>query len=148
MGRVLPSFGELPSRCLGFGHNERGATAVEFAIAAMAVLAILFVIVELGRLSLTKHDLERAVRVAGREAIVRSSNSENPINQSGVESLVRQTVQTLENPSLSVNVSYPTGNVAGANVVINAQYQYSSFLPFLPVFATTLGSDFTGLIMY
>src|SRR5689334_2691890 len=57
-----------------FGRSNAGATAVEFAMAAPILFALMFAVVEFGRAWWTKNSLQYAIERAARYAVVCTNN--------------------------------------------------------------------------
>lgn len=140
-------------------HFQRGAGMVEFAIAATALLLVMFGILEFGRVMYTYHTVSNAARLGARWAIVRGSNcsvldhcnatssdiqtwvqSQVPLVDSGVLS-VAATWSTSKDPSVNCSVTDPSGNnVQGHLVCVTVSYPFNFALPFVSRTALTLSS--------
>ena len=95
-------------------RNNRGATAVEFALVLPLFLLLVLGIVDFGRYFFVEHTLQYATREGMRLALVgRTLNDANGNPMSRVDSIIK-TIQ--DNASLAVNPSslsiyiYPIGN--------------------------------------
>ena len=128
--------------------REEGSVAVEFAVGAICLYTAVLGIIELGRFGFVQQSLERAVRLAGREAIVRSVDSPSPIDASGVESLVRSHALSGNGAALQVTATYPSGNQTGEVVIINASYPFTSIFFILPSSTINIEAHFTGSIVF
>lgn len=60
----------MNARPLSFKHAQRGAAAVEFAFVAAILFALLFVILEFGRLFFAINSVQEVTRRAAREQVV------------------------------------------------------------------------------
>ena len=147
----------MMGRAIGCGHrsglgrlrrDSAGGAGIEFALSAMALFAFLFALIETGRVAFTQHALERALRDAGRQAIVRSDDSGNTINTADIEALVRASAFIADDPSLTVTTTYPAGNVVGETLQISATYTVQLVVPFLPFSDIELSADYNGTILY
>ena len=130
-----------------FHKDRRGAAATEFAVVGATLFAFLFGVIEVGRMAFSQHVLDMALRHAGRAAIVRSSDSANPIDTAGVETLVRQAAGLLDDGALAVTVTYSSGNTVGNPLLIDATYQFDVTAAFVPLGSITLSATYTGTII-
>ena len=62
------------NRVRAFGRSNAAATAVEFAMAAPILFALMFAIIEFGRAWWTKNSLQYAIERAARYAVVCTNN--------------------------------------------------------------------------
>jgi Flp pilus assembly protein TadG len=108
---------------LKFWHNRRAATAVEFALSAIALLAFLMAIFNLGWLGFSLGALARGVQTAARSSAVYTSAQ-------------YATTQTFVTPSCSTTVGYfnsavspplPTaGTATGSNPLLTVGWTNNS----------------------
>lgn len=67
----------LPTRLRRFARNERGATAVEFALIALPFLALTFMTIETAVVFLAQETLETAASEAGRQVMTGQAQSQS-----------------------------------------------------------------------
>ncbi|HKX27751.1 MAG TPA: TadE/TadG family type IV pilus assembly protein [Blastocatellia bacterium] len=143
-------------------RNERGSTIVEFAIAAVMILTVLFGVIEFARLFWTRTALMSAAHRGARYAIVRKNDT------AGVDAVKKMTVYgdpaadvstaTPLVPGLTIsNVSVDYKNWDGlrlsarANVSITG-YQFSFAIPLLgatitmPTYRAALPGESAGFV--
>jgi len=107
------------------GNNgERGQAMVEFALVAPMLFLVLFGIVQFGIAFMHSVALTDAVRAGARKASV-SRSSANPT--AAASSAVLNAATDLNQSTLSgrIQVTAPSGWVAGGNVTVSATYPYS-----------------------
>lgn len=140
-------------------YRERGASMVEFAIAATALLLMMFGILEFGRVMYTYHTVSNAARLGSRWAIVRGSgcavldhcNATSADIQTWVQSQVPMvdsntlsvsaTWSTSTDPSVDCSASDPTGNNGmGHLVCVTVSYPFNFAVPFVSQTPLTLTS--------
>lgn len=83
----------------GFRHNQRGASAVEFALLALPFFAMLFGIVEGGRLLWTQIGLQHAVEMASRCASLVDDSNPHPCPGTSVQTYAASQAYGLNPPS-------------------------------------------------
>jgi Flp pilus assembly protein TadG len=133
-------------------HAERGSGIVEFAIAASALLFVIFGVVEFGRALYLYHTVSNAARLGSRWAEVRGADCSAPLdhcNASGsdiqtyIQSVVPAAVDsntfqvtaawsTSTDPNVDCSTSTPLGNNAPGHLVcVTVAYPFSFALPFI-----------------
>ena len=135
--------------------GERGASMVEFAIAATVSLTVTFAVLEFGRALWTYNALADAARKGARYAVLHEATAIDDVkrmvvygNTAGTGNPVVQNLSTT-----NVEVTYPGFGMdqGTVNVSIN-NYQFQFVLPLLPVSiqmpspTTTLTGECAGLI--
>ncbi len=135
--------------------NERGATLVEFAIAATVFLTAMFAILEFGRALWVHNALTDAARRGARYAVIhRSSDIDSVKNVVVYGDPAGGTQPLVENLTpANVTVSYSNFSLnSGTATVGITNYQFQFVLPFLgttismPNYSTTLTAESVGLI--
>ena len=71
-----------------YGKNQKGSTAVEFALIAIIFITVLFAIMEAGRIFWTQNTLQYAIEVASRELLV-----DNSLSEAEVEAIAAQKIE-------------------------------------------------------
>jgi Flp pilus assembly protein TadG len=140
-------------------RDERGAALAEFSLVAAIMLAVLFGVIEIGRLMLVYTTLADAARAGARYAIVHgalrtgsgvdgpSGPSDNPPQVVTVVTNIT-TAAGLLPAHLTVTVHYPNGtNTTSSPVTVRAAYAYVPVSLFLPL-TVNLGSTTEGMICY
>jgi Flp pilus assembly protein TadG len=122
--------------------NERGASAIEFAIVLPVLLLILFGIIEFSLLMFDKAVLTNASREGARAGIVYRS----PTRMSAPEitAVVNGYCQnhlisfgsTTPVPAVDINPEDPSGIASGETLIVTVSYTYDFLL--LPSFVTRL----------
>ncbi len=147
-------------------HAQRGASMVEFAISASALLLIMFGILEFGRVMYTYHTVSNAARLASRWAMVRGSgcsaldhcNASSADIQNYVNSIVPMvdsststasgcssaglcaTAKWSNSSDPSVDCSDDGTNAPGHLVCVTVSYPFNFAIPFVSSTALTLSS--------
>jgi len=113
---------------MGFARNERGQTAVEFALVAPILIVLLLAIIQVG---VAFHDyvtITDAARAGARKAIVARLSGGD---LTAAQQAVRDSASGLNQATLGVSVTDPTWNQAGSLVTVTATYPYSINIPLL-----------------
>ena len=124
---------------MGIARNERGQTAVEFALVAPILIVLLLGIIQVG---VAFHDyvtLTDAARAGARKAIVARFSGGS---LSDAETAVRNSASDLNQKKLGVSVTDPTWNTPGSVVTVTATYPYSINIPLLGL--TLMKGDLTA----
>jgi Flp pilus assembly protein TadG len=150
-------------------HAQRGASMVEFAISASALMLIMFGILEFGRVMYTYHTVSNAARLASRWAMVRGANcsllDHCNATSADVQSFVIANVpmvdsssttaagcsqaglcasatwSTSTDPSVDCTATDPSGNnVPGHLVCVTVTYPFNFAIPFVSNTPLTLSS--------
>jgi Flp pilus assembly protein TadG len=109
-------------------RNERGQTAVEFALVAPILIVLLLGIIQLG---VAFHDyvtLTDAARAGARKAIVARFSGGS---LSDAQQAVRDSAAGLDQTKLGVSVTDPSWNTPGSVVTVTATYPYTIDIPLL-----------------
>jgi Flp pilus assembly protein TadG len=115
-------------------REERGQTAVEFALVAPALIAFVLGIWQLG---VAFHDyvtLTDAARAGARQAIVARFSGGSLTD---AQQAVRNSAGDLDQSQLGVSVTDPNWNTAGSTVTVTATYPYSLNIPLLGITITS-----------
>jgi Flp pilus assembly protein TadG len=134
--------------------TERGASLVEFAIAATVFLTVLFAVIEFGRALWVHNALTDAARRGARYAILHKTTDIDDVKKVVVYGDLTSTDPLLENlTTANVTVSYNNFNLDGGTATVSIQgYQFQMILPLvvqsiqMPNYTTTLTGESAGLI--
>jgi Flp pilus assembly protein TadG len=139
------------SRHAGAMKNaERGSSIVEFAIAASAMLMVIFGIIQCGRALYYYHTVSNAARLGARWAEVRGSRCTAPMDHcnamaADIQNYISSTVPLLDANNVTVNVTWSTStdpnvncsstspsgnNDPGHFVCVNVAYRFDLAIPF------------------
>lgn len=139
-------------------HAQRGTTIVETALVMIALLVVLFGIMDFGRAMYTYHLVNNAARIGARFAIVHGGNCTHSVTGSadtwpcpatadeianyvsrqsvlmGLGDLPTDAVQTSYEfvPSCNGGVNAAPNNQQGCAVTVTVSYEYDFLLPFMP----------------
>ena len=134
----------------------RGQALVEFAMCAVLLLAILFAVVEFGRMMLCYTTIGNAARIGARYAIVHGSN--NLATTTQIQTVVNDflRVGTVSPSTTTVTPSYPgkpDGTSSGCKdpgcrVVVTVSYPYDPLLSYFQLGSINLVSSSEGVITW
>lgn len=138
----------------------RGQALVEFALVTVALLALTFGVVEIGRMVLCYTTIANAARIGSRYAIVHGSD--NPATVSQIQNVVKgflkagtvstSTVTTCSpGTGLDICVKYPsTGSCTdpGCQVKVTVNYLYDPILSYYSLGSINLASTSSGVITW
>jgi len=134
--------------------TERGASLLEFSIAATVFLTVLFGVVEFGRALWVHNALTDAARRGARYAVLHKQTDIDDVKKIVVYGDLTSTTPLLENLSTTnVTVTYNGFNLdTGTATVFIHDYQFQPILPLvfgpitMPNYTTTLTGESAGLI--
>jgi Flp pilus assembly protein TadG len=127
-------------------HGERGASVVEFALAATALLLFVFGTLEFGRAIYDYHTIANAARQGARWAIVRGGSCAAPLDHcqavsSDVQTYVRSQIVSFMDPTqVTVTATWPGdgttkcpagSNARGCPVSVQVQYNFGFAVPII-----------------
>jgi Flp pilus assembly protein TadG len=140
-----------------FNANEQGATLVEFSIAALVFLTVMFGVIEFGRALWVHNALADAARRGARYATFHSSS---PEDQEKVKNVVvygdEDGGETPMIPNLTIDnvtVNHTDWAVNGGTVTVSiTEYEFQFVIPLvgttitMPSYTTTLPGECIGFI--
>ncbi len=134
--------------------GQRGASLLEFAIAATVFLTVMFAIVEFGRALWVHNALSDAARRGARYAVLHKASEKEDVKKIVVYGDLTETTPILENLSTTnVDVDYNGFNLDQGTVTVSIHdYEFKMILPLLvstikmPNYTTTLTGECVGLI--
>jgi Flp pilus assembly protein TadG len=109
-------------------RDQRGQTAVEFALVAPLLIVLLLGIIQVG---VAFHDyvtITDAARAGARKAVVARFTGGNTAT---TVQAVRNSASDLDQSKLGVNVTPATLDTAGSTVTVTATYPYTIDIPLL-----------------
>lgn len=102
--------------------TQKGAAMVEFALTFVAILLILFGIMEFGRIIYSYNILACATKEAARYAIVHGSRSGSPATAAAIETQLERWTIGLDRSRINVATTWDPSNTPGSVVRIQATY--------------------------
>jgi len=140
-----------------FKSNEQGATLVEFSIAALVFLTVMFGVIEFGRALWVHNALADAARRGARYA---SLHSDSPEDQEKVKNVVvygdEDGGETPMIPNLTIDnvtVNHTDWAVNGGTVTVSiTEYEFQFVIPIvgttiaMPSYTTTLTGESIGFV--
>jgi Flp pilus assembly protein TadG len=135
--------------------DERGATLLEFSIAATVFLVCMFAVIEFGRVIWTHNALSDAARRGARYAVLHpATNSDQVKNVVVYGDPAGGPKPLVENLSVSnVSVNYSQFSLGKGTVSVSiTSYQFQFVLPLLgtsiqmPAYTTTLTGESIGFV--
>jgi len=137
------------------GNRQRGATLVEFSIAATVFLMVMFAVLEFGRALWTHNALMDAARKGARYAVLHRADQIDDVKNVVVYGdPAGGTNPVVENLSTTnVQVSYSNFTLDGGTVQVTiTDYQFHFVIPIIgtqiqmPNYTTTLTGESAGLL--
>lgn len=138
-----------------FKSNEQGATLVEFSIAALVFLTVMFAVIEFGRALWVHNALADAARRGARYASVHSAGDADKVknvvvygDEDGGETPM---IPNLTTDNVSVNYSGWAVNGGTVSVSIT-EYEFQFVIPIvgttitMPSYTTTLTGESIGFV--
>ena len=134
--------------------GQRGASLLEFSIAATVFLTVLFAIVEFGRALWVHNALTDAARRGARYAVLHKATDIEDVKKVVVYGDLTETTPILENlTTANVDVTYSGFNLDQGTATVSVHdYQFQMILPLvvssiqMPNYTTTLTGECVGLI--
>lgn len=136
-------------------NDQRGATLVEFAIAATVFLTVMFAVIEFGRALWVHNALSDAARRGARYAVVSSIGSDTAIKNVVVYGDPNGGTKPVVNNLTTTNVNVTRsgfGLNAGTATVSITNYQFQFVIPIvstsiqMPNYSTTLTGESAGYV--
>jgi Flp pilus assembly protein TadG len=119
----------------GFWADNDGAAAVEFALVVSAFLSLILGIAYVSIMAFNTLTIDRAVKLASRQAEINSSAT-----QSDIASTINNYLTA--NGLSTATVTYTVGLSGGINTAnISASYQQNYSIPFIPTIHMTFSSS-------
>jgi len=112
----------MRTTCVNRKHRQRGAALLEFGLAFLIFLSVLYGIMEFGRIVASYNIISGAAREGARYAMVHGSASGSVATASDVQSVVRNWAIGLDTSSVVVTTTWTPGNAPGNNVKVKASY--------------------------
>lgn len=111
----------------------RAQGLVEFAIIGPLFFLMLFGVIEMSRAVYTNHQITNGTREGARYAAVHGSKSGSPATSSTVKTAMLDKMTGVSSASLTVVVSYPSGNNdPGSKVRVTSTYSFQPIVDGLP----------------
>ena len=134
----------------------RGQALIEFAVCSVLLLALIFAVVEFGRMMLVYTTIGNAARIGARYAIVHGSD--NLASTTQITTAVNGFLKagTITTSSATVTVGYPgkpdgtSSNCTdpGCRVTVTVSYPYDPLVTYFPLGTITLTSSSQGIITW
>jgi Flp pilus assembly protein TadG len=127
--------------------NDVGTALVEFGLVIVVFFMFVFGVMDFGRAIYTYHFVSNAACEATRYAMVRGSNSTDPVTSADVESYVKSMAPLGVDPSkLIVSTSWTPNNGPGSSVRVLVSDNFQSMTPFFRTYHMTL-SDSSQMVI-
>lgn len=152
--------------------NRGGQALVEFAMALVVILMLIFGVVEFGRIVLVYNSIANGARIGARYAITNSprpnaasvTNADVSTLQSNVRTVVKEflapTTVNINAAGLSITTAFPNqsctgstptstcrGTSVGNPVQVTVSYPYDLLIPYYPL-SITLSNTSEGIITW
>jgi Flp pilus assembly protein TadG len=127
--------------------NDVGTALVEFGLVIVVFFMFVFGVMDFGRALYTYHFVSNAACEATRYAIVRGSNSTEPVTAADIESYVKSLApQGVDPSSLTVSTTWTPTNAPGSSVRVLVSDNFQSMTPFFRTYHMTL-SDSSQMVI-
>jgi Flp pilus assembly protein TadG len=126
-------------------HISGGQAATEFALGAVALLMLMFVITDFRRAVYAYNFVSYAAREATRYAAVHGNTSPSPVsssNEDPVKDIVLDEANGLDSTALTITPTWTPDNKPGSVVKVKVQYNFKPVSLFLH--STTLSLSATS----
>lgn len=126
------------NRVKAFGRSNAGATAVEFAMAAPILFALMFAVIEFGRAWWTKNSLQYTIERTARFAVVCAANcpSDDQVTAYAANQVFDQTIT-----ASAFTVSHPNATTSCVNYSFNYAPWFAGHLQVLSGAMTMTGTS-------
>jgi Flp pilus assembly protein TadG len=121
--------------------RQRGAVIVEFGLAFLVFIFVLYGIMEFGRIVASYNILSGAAREGSRYASVHGSASGSVASASDIQNVVRGWAIGLDTSSVTVTTTWTSGNIPGSQVNVKASYAVTPFTSLILKNAITVKSS-------
>lgn len=134
------------NRTLRRFRDTCGQGLVEFSVAFVLIIILLFGVIEVGRLVLVYTTITNAAADGVRYGIVHGADS--PATASDIQTVVTNylTWMNTASPPLTITVTN-AGGAVGSTVTVNVVYAYDPMTSYVP-FSLNLSSTSTGVITF
>ena len=127
--------------------NDVGTALVEFSLVIVVFFIFVFGVMDFGRAIYAYHFVSNAACEATRYAMVRGSNSIDPVTAADVEGYVKSLVpQGIDPNSLTVSTSWSPNNAPGSSVRVQVSNSFQCTSPFFRTYHMTL-SDSSQMVI-
>ena len=113
-------------------QRQRGNAMVESALGMTVFLMLFFGIIDFSRAIWNYNTLSYATRVGVRYAIIHGSASGSAATSDDISSVVQTRGVGLDSRNLTVTTTWTPNNKPGSVVLVQATYQFTPLLPFMP----------------
>lgn len=112
----------------GLLGDKRGAAAIEFAFASMALMTLVFGIVEMGRMLWTRQALQGAAAETARCLAIGSLQCQSG-GAYAATAAANRGISGLQSSMVTVSVNDPCGSGSGNFTKVTIAYPYASVVP-------------------
>jgi Flp pilus assembly protein TadG len=122
-------------------RRQRGAAALEFGLAFVVFLSVVYGVMEFGRIVSSYNILSAAVREGVRYAVVHGGKSGSPATAADIQSVVRRWTVGLDSSSVAVTATWTPNNQPGSSVRVTGTYTLTPFTGLIVSSPMTLTSS-------
>lgn len=127
---------------------REGVAAVEFALVAMVLLALMLGSIDVGRLLWIQHDLSTRSADAVRYASLRGAKSGHPATAEQIAAYLKRGLGSADTERIRVAVTWEPDNRPSSFVTIDVRYRYDSLVaPVMPTDGIVLRSSRTTVVI-
>ena len=108
-------------------HRERGAVVLEFGLAFLIFLSVVYGIMEFGRIVACYNIISGAAREGARYASVHGSASGSAATATDIQGVVRNWALGMDTSAVTVTTTWSPGNAPGGQVRVLASYAVAPF---------------------
>lgn len=139
---------KVASACFGRGRHRAGQTIAEFALAATALVLLIFGLIDMALLVYNYNTVCSAAREAVRYAIVHSPTGPNPATTAQIQQVAINYAPELNLAPSNITVSWPADSNLPSqdDAKVAISYNYKLSIPFLSARTLTLTSTSQMLV--
>ncbi len=128
--------------------GTEASTAAEFGVAISVVLALMFGVIDLGRLFLAQHAMNYGVAAAARYAVVNGTVATTTTIQNKFTTAITPALGATQAGTANVQVSFSPSEKVGGTVTVSATLAWTPASALSHLIAVTLSSSQTLTIVH
>jgi len=113
-------------------RREKGAALVEGALVMLVFLALIFGLMDFGRMVWVYTTIANGAREATRYAMVNGTASGHPASVAQIQAIVPSRSPGLDSSCLTTTVTFNPNQSAGSTVKVSVSYSFTPLAPYIP----------------